>query len=166
VAGAADFAVMEEDDSYKLRFDPTASIPTLMDPNPDSYPRAHLIDVVEHFIAEGMAQYVREGYAKFDPVISRYREHQVRYGIAVVCPDIEVIEYRFDFGDTAPRLVTGAAQTDTADMLHRIAASAPVGWLKQIKVSSMCELIRGVIQPYINSSGEGIAFRLTQTLRR
>ena len=60
-ARASDVAETLEDDTAQIRFDPTAPIPALHDPNPDGYGRAKLGRSVKTFIA-GLAAYARAGY--------------------------------------------------------------------------------------------------------
>ena len=131
--GASDIAVMEIEDTYRLQFDPTAPIPDLTDPNPDGYSYQHLTQSIARFITKGMARYVKQGYQTRDKVVNLYRDHQVNYSIAIVFPRAENKLYRFEFGESDVRLVTGNNAGEPADMTHRIAASALVGWMEYTK---------------------------------
>ena len=131
--GASDIAVMETDDTYRLQFDPTASIPELTDPNPDGYSQRHLTRSIAQFITKGMAGYVKQGYQTRDKVVELYRDHQVNYSIAIVFPQDETRTYRFEFDESDVRLVTDESAGEPADMIHRIAASALVGWMEYSK---------------------------------
>jgi hypothetical protein len=130
--GASEVAVMMEDDTASLRFDPTAPIPELVDPNPDGYSREHLTRVTDLFVTDGIASFVRKGYPDKEKIVSLYRQNQVRYSIAIVFPDSKVTWYRFDFGGEEVHLGTGTV-AEGADAVHRIAASALVGWIERKK---------------------------------
>ena len=131
--GASDLAVMEIEDTYRLQFDPTAPIPDLTDPNPDGYAHQHLTRTVARFITRGMATYVKRGYQTGDAVVKQYRDHRVNYSIAIVFPQAETRTYRFEFGESEVQLVTDSKAGAPADMIHRIAASALVGWIDYSK---------------------------------
>ena len=131
--GASDISIMETEDTYRLRFDPTAPIPDLTDPNLDGYSHKHLTQTIAQFITGGMASYVKKGYQANDKVASLYREHQVVYRIVIVFPRSKNKSYRFEFGDSDVRLVTGNQAEEPADMTHRITASALVGWMEYTK---------------------------------
>ena len=130
---ASPLAEMEKDDTALIRFDPTAPIPPLNDPDPDGYGRQHLQGRCDLFLGEGLAGYLREGYASDDPVVGAYREHRVRYVIVLVYPCGEEGWHSFRFDETAPRLYSGGGAAPPADLVHRIAASALVGWLERRK---------------------------------
>ena len=131
--GVSEVAVMEIEDTYHLQFDPTAAIPDLTDPNPDGYSHQHLAQSIDRFITKGMARYLKQGYQTRDKVVNLYRDHHVHYNIAIVFPQDENKSYRFEFGETDVRLVTGNNAVEPADMTHRIAASALVGWMEYTK---------------------------------
>jgi hypothetical protein len=84
---ASDAAVMVEDDTTKIRFDPTAPVPELADPNPDGWSREELIRTIRPYVLEGMASYARAGYQRSDKVIDFYRQHAARYALGVVYPE-------------------------------------------------------------------------------
>jgi hypothetical protein len=50
-----------------------------------------------------------------------------------VFPDDNVRWYRFDFGGDSIRVETGVAAAPEADQVHRIAASALVGWARRTR---------------------------------
>jgi hypothetical protein len=73
-----------------------------------------------------------------------YQQHRVRDEIAIVLPGARAPEaatgggqelvYRFEFGDGSVRIMTGAQSVRSeGDMLHRVAASALVGWIERRK---------------------------------
>ena len=131
--GASAVAELIADDTNKIRFDPTAPVPDLLDPNPDGASRASLVEIIDSFIAEGINAYARAGYQNDDRLIGLYRGHRVRYAIAVVLPDGEANWYRFEFGPEDLSLVAGAEASVPADLVHRIAASALAGWIEHSK---------------------------------
>ncbi len=130
---ASRLAEMETDDTALIRFDPTAPIPALTDPDPEGYGRQRLQGKCDRFLCEGLAGYLREGYASDEPVVRAYREHRVRYAIELVYPDGEESWHCFRFDGTAPRLGSGGGAAPQADLVHRIAASALVSWLERRK---------------------------------
>ncbi|MFQ6018199.1 MAG: MBL fold metallo-hydrolase [Kiloniellaceae bacterium] len=131
--GASDVARLVEDDSALIRFDPTAPVPELIDPNPDGYSRETLTRVTDSFVTDGIGHYARKGYRHDDDVVSLYRRHLARYAIAVVFPDGAASWYRFEFDAESVRLLSGPKAAGAADMAHRIAASALVGWIPHTK---------------------------------
>lgn len=131
--GASSIVRMEEEDTFKIGFDPTASIPPLADPNPPGYSQAMLARITEAFVVGGVQSYVRSGYASADPVIQAYRRYHVHYAIAIVFPDTRVRWFAFEFARQAPWLVARDDHRVRADMVHRIAASALVGWIAHDK---------------------------------
>lgn len=132
-SGASEIAVMEEEDTERINYNPTALIPVLKDPNPSDYSRDHLHNRSKRFIIEGIGAYVRDGLRSGDAVIGLYRQHRVRYAIAIVFPDDVVDNYCFDFRDETMRLLEGTAASHEADLTHKIAASALVGWIERKK---------------------------------
>ena len=131
--GVSPAAELVEDDTVKIRFDPTASVPELLDPNPDGYSQASLVAITDSFVTEGINAYVRAGYQNDDKLVGRYRLHRVRYAIAAVLPSGETNWYRFEFDPEDVSLVAGAEAAEPADLVHRIAASALAGWIEHTK---------------------------------
>lgn len=131
--GSSAVAVMTVEDTVRIRFDPIAAIPDLMDPNPNDYAEEHLIQVTNRFITEGLATFAHTGEQNGDKAVALYRQNQVRYSIVIVFPDAQTVWYRFDFANADVPLATGAAAEEPADMVHRIAASALVGWIERKK---------------------------------
>ncbi|MGQ0662215.1 MAG: MBL fold metallo-hydrolase [Pseudomonadota bacterium] len=127
--GASDVAMLVADDTAALRFDPTAPVPELADPDL-GYARADLARMVGEFIAVGLYGYARAGYGNGDKVVALYRRQRARYGVAVVFPDEGSVWYRFEFGPERIELATGTAE---ADMVHWIAASALAAWIERKK---------------------------------
>lgn len=131
-AGGSEAAVMEKDDTARIRFDPTASVPELVDPNPDGCRREELEETVRSFVMGGMASYARSGYRQSDKVIDLYRQHAVRYALGVVYPEGASEWYRFEFDERGVR-ASSSPEAGPADVVHRIAASALAGWISHEK---------------------------------
>jgi len=129
---ASDAAVTIEDDTAKIRFDPTMPVPELADPNPDGQSREELEQIVRPCILDGMAGYARAGYARGDKVVGLYREHAVRYVLEVVYPAGPPDWFRFEFDGDAVRIVRDVEATP-ADIVDRIAASPLAGWITHEK---------------------------------
>lgn len=129
--GASDIAVLKEDDSDRIHFDPTAPVPELTDPNPDGWSKAALRQTIDPFL-EGLADYVRTGHATADKVVEMYRRHGASYTLSVVFPDGEIDHYRFG-ADTDAVGIAGGAEAGPGDVAHRIAASALAAWIEHRK---------------------------------
>ena len=139
---ASNIAATEDDDTQRIEFDPTASIPDLSDPNPERDSVAKLAGVTEQFIIEGLGGFALKAEESLDPIIGLYRNHRVRYAIGLVFPDSTTRWYRFDFSERSTDLTVGTKMPGPVDMVHRIAASALARWIERRKVSSMCALTR------------------------
>lgn len=131
--GASDVAFLVEDDTGDLRFDPTAPVPDLIDPNPAGCSRAELARIIDPFVTDGMAAYARSGYGAGDRVVELYRQHAVRYALGIVFDEEPPCWYRFEFGEHAVRITAGAEAAGPADAVNRIAASALAGWIVREK---------------------------------
>jgi hypothetical protein len=128
--GASAIAVMDEDDSAAIDFDPTAPVPPLSDPNPDGQSRQALHRVIDPLI-EGLADHARTGGAGTDKVISLYRRHGAIYALTVVFPDGEVERRQFDFSADGVQVISGT--TAPGNMGHSIAASALAALVEHTK---------------------------------
>ena len=128
-SGASAIAVMDEDDSAAIDFDPTAPVPALSDPNPDGRPRQALRRVIDPLIA-GLADYVRAG-GDADKVISLYRRHGAIYTLSVIFPDGKVERRQFDFSADGVRVLRGT--TAPGNIGHSIAASALAALIEHTK---------------------------------
>lgn len=129
---ASDAAVMVEDDTAKIRFDPTAPVPELTDPNPDGRSRDELVRTIRPYILEGMAGYARAGYRLDDKVVGLHRQHAARYALGVVYPEGASDWYRFAFDADGVRIAMGT-EAPPADIVNRIAASPLAGWIAHEK---------------------------------
>jgi L-ascorbate metabolism protein UlaG (beta-lactamase superfamily) len=127
---ALKFSCMIRDDSHEIRFDPTAPIPPLLDPNPDSYTEEHMDRVISRFIEEGLFRYT---YAKHDDRLSvawSYRSIRAVYEMEVVFPD-RTKRWLIDFRSQPPALHLN--REIQSDLVHRIAASALTDWIERKK---------------------------------
>jgi hypothetical protein len=123
---------MEMDDSYRLEFEPTASIPPLRDANPDGLSDAELRTAIDELLAVELGGWAADARSS-DRVLAAYAEANTRYRLDVVFPDDSVHWYRFDFGGDSLRVDAGTATPAEADQVHRIAASALVGWIRRTR---------------------------------
>ena len=130
--GASEVAVMEEDDSDRLCFDPTAPVPALSDPNPDGWSNQELRRIIDPLAIQGLTAYVEAGYRKADTVVDLYRRHGASYTLSVVFPDGECDHHRFDFDAEAVR-ITSSVTAAPGNVVHRIAASALAAWVEHRK---------------------------------
>jgi UDP-MurNAc hydroxylase len=130
--GASPVAIMVEEDTGDLRFDPTAPVPELTDPNPEGQSRAELARIIGPFL-EGIATYARSGHGTGDKVLGLYRQYAARYVLGIVFPEGPPDWHRFEFDDDAVRVTTGLEEAAPADVVNRIAASALAGWIAREK---------------------------------
>jgi hypothetical protein len=127
--GASEVARMLEEDTWRLRFDPTAAIPPLEDTNPDRYSDDQLRSEVTRVIS-GLEAWLRTAFRSRDKALDPFRELGVSYAIEVVFPDGPQ-RYRFQFASDDVRLESGPAAAAPAQMEHRITASALTGWARR-----------------------------------
>jgi L-ascorbate metabolism protein UlaG (beta-lactamase superfamily) len=126
--GASPVARTIEDDTALLRFDPTAAVPPLTDPNADGYALARLQAAAET-CANDLADFFRATYARGDDLVAEYRRLRASYSLRIVFPDGDERAFRFRFDGPRLGVETGAAAEAPADAYHRIAASALTAWL-------------------------------------
>ena len=131
--GTSDAAVMVEGDTHLIHFDITQSVPALGDPNPEGYSLGTLEEACDRTIRSALFDYASGGYVTADKVVEAYRERRVRYAIEIVFPGGSVAHYCIVFADHHPELLTGQGEFPSADMVHRIAASALVDWVRNRK---------------------------------
>jgi len=118
---ASDVAVTNCDDTDLIGFDPTGPIPELVDPNPYGASAAELVRRTEELVVEPLRRFATSPPAATDPVVAAYSALGVGYDLDVVLPDGDARSYRWEFG------------TPTAQLTHRIAASALVAWATHTK---------------------------------
>lgn len=125
--GASRLATMLEDDTARLRFDPTAPIPPLTDPNPDGHSREALIHAVDACM-EGFFDFLRKAYSEGDKLVQAHRELRAGYAVGAVFPDGSERWYRAQLDESAPRFEGPSEAVAPADSVHRIAASVLHAW--------------------------------------
>jgi hypothetical protein len=131
---AASTAVVIKNDNIALiELDPTASIPDLIDPNPDACSMTQLAEVTERFIKDGLGGLAFGTQGSTDPVVRLYAKHQARYAIGLIFPDSTFRWYRFDFSGRSAGLTCALKLSGPVDTVHRIAASALAGWIARRK---------------------------------
>jgi hypothetical protein len=125
--GASKVATMLEDDTALLRFDPTAPIPPLTDPNPDGHPVGLLTRAVDECI-EGFFGFVRKSYKGGDALVAEHRKLNATYAVGAVLPDGVERWYRIQFDEREPHCEGPLSSAGPAGAVHRIAASALRAW--------------------------------------
>ncbi len=131
---ASKIARTTEDDTDLLRFDPTAPIPPLVDPNPMGVSRDRLSRGVDETL-EAFERFVKEALANEgkDAVVDAYKKAGASYAIGVVFPDNEEIWLRIDLSGEEPRVERAVGRGAAADAGHRIVASALTSWVAHEK---------------------------------
>ncbi len=122
--GASPFCRMIRDDTELLRFDPTAPIPPLQDPNPTGYTEEEMARTIAACL-EGLYRYAVEHAGRRLTLADRYRRAAAVYEVAVVFPD-RTRRWQIDFRRDPPTLE--ADGTTEASVVHWIAASALTDW--------------------------------------
>jgi len=121
---ASPFCRMIQDDTALLRFDPTAPIPPLHDPNPTDYRDEEMARTVAACL-EGLHRYAVEHARRRLTLADRYRRTAAVYEVVVVFPK-GTRSWQLDFRRDPPALVPDG--TAEADVVHWIAASALTDW--------------------------------------
>lgn len=129
---ASPIARTVDDDTHLLRFDPTAPIPPLRDPNPAGLSVARLRAGVADCIA-GFVAFVRDAHASGDPVVDEYRALRATYAIGIVFGDGAEHWTHVTLGPDAPEIVHREGRCPPADAGHRIVASALTAWAAREK---------------------------------
>ena len=129
-AAASEVAQTLEEDTWRLRFDPTAAIPPLRDTNPDQYSGDQLCSEVAKVIS-GLEAFLRTSYDE-SPVklVALFGDLAVSYAIEVVFPDGPQ-RYRIQFAHDDFHIESGPAAAAAAQMEHKITASALTGWVRR-----------------------------------
>lgn len=130
--GASKVATMVEDDTALLRFDPTAPVPPLTDPNPDGHSAEALTRAVDDCL-EGFFGFVRESYRAVDALVAEHRKLGATYAVGVVLPDGSERWYRVRLDEREPTCEKAGATPVLADAVHRIAASVLRAWAAREK---------------------------------
>jgi hypothetical protein len=121
-----------EDDTQLLRFDPTAPIPSLLDPNPGGLSTQRLVAGVEDCVTEFLG-FVRTAYLSGDPVLDEYRRLRATYAVGVVFGDGAEHWVHLTFASDAPVITRTEKHCPPADAGHRIVASALTAWAAREK---------------------------------
>lgn len=132
---ASPIATMIEDDSHLLRFDPTAEIPALVDPNPDGVSAETLRAGVDACLA-GFLGFIRDACTSGDPVVEEYRLVDATYAVGVVFDDGQERWLHLSLSANPVRSVRSVRSDGTsapADAGHRIVASALTSWAAREK---------------------------------
>jgi hypothetical protein len=130
--GASPVATMVEDDTSLLRFDPTAPVPPLTDPNPEG----HGIDVLARAVDEcvdGLFAFVRDSYRVPDAVVKEYIKLRAAYAVAAALPDGTERWYLVRFDEREAHCAGPSTTPVVAGAVHRIAASALRAWAEREK---------------------------------
>lgn len=123
--GASTMARMLEDDTDRLRFDPTAAIPPLGDPNPSGLSMDRLRVAVD-YILDAFGDFLRGAFSASepDPIVEQYRGLRATYAVGVVFPDGPESWLRVDLSGSDPVFERTTGSARPCDAGHRIVASA------------------------------------------
>jgi UDP-MurNAc hydroxylase len=121
-----------EDDTHLLRFDPTAPIPPLQDPNPAGRSTAELRAAVDDCLT-GFLAFVHAAYASGDPVVDEYRKLRATYAVGVVFDDGTEHWVHLTLAPDRPEIARTEDRSAPADAGHRIVASALTAWAARHK---------------------------------
>ncbi|MEP7125151.1 MAG: MBL fold metallo-hydrolase [Byssovorax sp.] len=130
--GASKVATTLENDTARLRFDPTATIPPLTDPNPDDHARDALVRAVDTCV-EGFFEFLRKAYGDGDALVQEHRKLRAGYAVGAVFPDGSERWYRVQLDEKAPCFEGPSPTVAPADSVHRIAASVLHAWAAREK---------------------------------
>jgi hypothetical protein len=128
-AAASELAQTLEDDTWRLRFDPTAAIPALKDTNSAQYSGEQLRLEVSRVISS-LEAFLRKSYQGTEKLIAPFRELAASYAIEVVFPDGPQ-RYRIQFAKDDFRIESGPVANAAAQMEHKITASALTAWARR-----------------------------------
>jgi len=121
---ASPFVTTLERDTEAIRFDPTAPIPPLRDPNPDGRSPETMGEAVRRFLAQELLAHCVRAVTDPGSLAARYRREGVVYELEVVFPDAARV-WTLDFRAEPPALREG--RDSLANVAHRITASALAG---------------------------------------
>ncbi len=130
---ASPIATTLDANTSAIRFDPTAPIPRLRDPNPEGLRISEMRETITSFLEKELHPHCVETLGQPGSLAARYRRAGVVYGIEVIFPDDEDapadLRWTFDFVAQPLRLSPGV--DPRANLVHRIAASALTGWIQR-----------------------------------
>jgi hypothetical protein len=130
--GASKIAKMIKDDTDLLRFDPTATIPPLEDPNPLRLAMPELRAGVDDCMTS-FAGFVRAAYTARDPLVDEYRKLRATYAVGVVYEGGAEHWVHLRFGADTVEVSHSEGTCAPADAGHRIVASALTAWAAREK---------------------------------
>jgi L-ascorbate metabolism protein UlaG (beta-lactamase superfamily) len=131
-AAASPIARTLEDDTHLLRFDPTAPIPPLRDPNPAGRSTQELRAGVDDCLT-GFLAFVHAAYASGDPLVDEYRKLRATYAVGVVFDDGTEHWVHLTLASDPPEIARTEGPGAPADAGHRIVASALTAWAAREK---------------------------------
>ena len=116
-----------------IRFDPTASIPPLRDPNPGGLQLGEMRETITSFLEKELHPHCLETLSQPGSLAARYRRAGAIYGIEVIFPDHEdaPADFRWTLDFAAQPLRLSPGVDPRANVVHRIAASALTGWIQR-----------------------------------
>jgi len=123
---ASPFSKTLEDDTSRISFNPTSSIPPLTDPNPEGYELREMEQTISKLIEGGLFRYCTENARNWLEAAGKYFACQAVYGIEVVFPQHRM-NWTIDFRTDPIHLLRG--RDLQANVVHQIAASALYGWI-------------------------------------
>ncbi len=121
MAGGSGLAATERDDRDLIRFDPTAPVPELADPNPAGLSADELRSGVEELVVEPLSRYLEGPRKERDPATGAYKALGATYEVEVVMPEGSRLRREWQLGPANCRVV------------HRIAASVLLEWATNTK---------------------------------
>ncbi|MBI3079286.1 MAG: MBL fold metallo-hydrolase [Deltaproteobacteria bacterium] len=126
--GASPFCRTLQVDTDAIRFDPTAPIPPLQDPNPGHLSQATMEGVIRPFIEDLLYGYARTASGDRLDLPARYRLCDVLYEVEVVFPE-QSLRWQLDFRGPEVTLTMGGGVEPT--VVHRITGSALADWIRR-----------------------------------
>lgn len=127
---AAPFSKTLEDDTDRISFIPTSSVPPLTDPNRERYELSTMEQAISQIIEDGLFRYCMENARNCLEAAGKYAACRAVYGIEVVFPQYKM-NWTIDFRTDPIRLLRERASQ--ANVVHQIAASALHGWILRRK---------------------------------
>ncbi len=118
-----------------IRFDPTAPIPPLRDPNPERLTPTEMRETIASFLEQQLLPHCADALGEPGTLAARYRDAGVVYGIEVIFPDEGELSaaprdaWTLDFRSEPLQL--DRRLDPTVNVVHRIAASALTGWIQR-----------------------------------
>jgi L-ascorbate metabolism protein UlaG (beta-lactamase superfamily) len=127
---ASPFSKTLEDDTHRISYDPTSSIPPLTDPNPEGYQLSEMEQTISKLVEEDLFRYCTENARNRLEPAGKYFASRAVYGIEVVFPHHKM-NWAIDFRTNPIHLLRG--KDLPANVVHQIAASALNGWFLRRK---------------------------------